>query len=71
MKTHPQCNKPKGLYQESERLKKLSLLRKHFKTKIKVSRDLEQHDFVRFYKKELCKIDDERWSIINNHGGLI
>ena len=57
--------------QESKQLNKLGSLRKHFKARIVISNSLGNDDFVRFYKKELCKIDTERWELAKSIGGLL
>ena len=57
--------------QESKQLNKLGSLRKHFKARIVISKSLGNYDFVRFYKKELYKIDAERWELAKSIGGLL
>ena len=71
MKTHPQSNTSKGLSQETKQLNKLGSLRKHFKARITTSKKLGNYDFVRFFKKELYKIDTERWELAKSIGGLL
>ena len=70
MKTHPQSNTSKGLSQETKQLNKVGRLRKHFKARIRIARSKGNFDLVRFYKKELSKIDSERWNLVNQIGGL-
>jgi len=71
MKTHSQSNNSNTLSQETKQLDKLGRLRKHFKAQIRISRSHGNYDFARYYKKELFKIDTERWDLSRQLEGLI
>jgi len=71
MKTHPQSNISRGLSQETKQLNKLGSLHKHFKTRKSFSQSIGNYDFVRYYKKELFKIDTERWELAKSIGGSL